>query len=391
MIPRYSHPALTLIWTREQVFIRWFDVGVEHVRTIAGREVGEVLLQVGPPTGHQVRWWENQTGHEMLAFLSALDRRIQNALDKGKVEPELAAKARAALHRGLTSSDVMDTALALGLQDSEVVITQEWRAASNELIKLMRRTEDKQAIGRTHGQLAAPMEASHPWSVLFAVLSRCYSRTAEAFLNARVGKLSGPVGTNWRDDEAVTLNKLGLFSTDSTQLVPRDRLANLAYQLSSLVTACEAVATQVWLLAQAGIAQVRLDESGTVGSSAMPHKRNPIMAENIRGLARMARPLAQELQLGMVQWGEHDLAHSAVERVALPDLLHLTATVLRRTATLVSGVSWEEVAPPAHYVDTNEALRRLQDSGVSYVEAHAQLSGAYRDGKISATSIEEDL
>jgi adenylosuccinate lyase len=390
MIRRYQNVEIANLWAPDEIYRRWWGVEWEHAKTIAGDQVAHVIRMVGPPTESQVRYHESKSGHEMIAFLTALDERIKWAATnyKGEGEEEIKShisEARAALHRGLTSSDVQDTALALGLWRSKVVVDQAWGDIADALLQLMNRTRGT-TVGRTHGQLASVMPAAHRWEVLYAVVSRCYARVAESFLNLRVGKLSGPVGTLQTDDECSTLERLGLAQTTSSQLVPRDRLANWAYQISSLITACEAVATQVWLLAQQGIDGVLLGES--VSSSAMPHKRNPTMAENVRGLARMARPLAQELQLGMVQWGEHDLAHSSVERVAVPDLLHLAVTSLQRTAALVSGVTVVEPTLPDGYRDTSAVLRSAQAAGMAYVDAHAAISsGTYQDGKIVDTTV----
>jgi adenylosuccinate lyase len=110
----------------------------------------------------------------------------------------------------------------------------------------------------------------------------------------------------------------------------------------------------------------------------------------VRGLARIARGNAEALQLGMIQWGEHDMSHSSVERVALPDLLHLVVAALSRTAALVSGLSWEEPTLPEDYQDSAAILRGLQASGTPYVEAHGQLTAFYRDGKIPDTTTEGD-
>jgi adenylosuccinate lyase len=283
---------------------------------------------------------------------------------------------------------VTDTALFLGLQRSQPVIELRALALMDELSVFRDGFEPcATTLGRTHGQLAAPMPAEHRWDVLHETFDRCWNRVESAFVVLDVGKLSGPVGTRGYAEQG--LQKLGLRDTTCTQVVPRDRLAHWAHCLAELVTVCEAIATQVWLLCQSGVNELRFAAPGTVGSSAMPHKTNPIVAENIRGLARVARSQADLLQVGMVQWGEHDLAHSSVERIAVPDLLHLTCTILSRTTTLVSGLSWVDPGYPTDYVDTSEQLRQLQAQGVAYVDAHRQLTDLYRSGKIAATTTEE--
>lgn len=390
MISRYENPRIRDIWSPGEVYERWFQVELEHVRTLAGQSAFEALDEIGPPDPVSVYVHERVTGHDVAAFLRALDDRIQRFPWKDVQDVRLEiSKIRSILHLGLTSSDVVDTALAMGLHDSAEVVRDCQQRLAKELERLANRTAGQYTIGRTHGQFAVPMPAYHRWSVLLDTLERVWRRCRGAFEDVAVGKLSGPVGLSEGSLTRTALARLNLREARATQIVPRDRLAHLAYCLGALATTAEAIATQVWLLAQENIGELRVAPVGRVGSSAMPHKANPILAENVRGLVRMARSAAELLQIGMVQWGEHDLAHSSVERVAVPDLLHLVCTALERTATLVSGVVWEEPTIPEGYVDTSVELRRLQVQGVPYVDAHDQLTASYRDGKIPHTTTEE--
>jgi adenylosuccinate lyase len=385
MIGRYEHPRIAEIWAPQAVLDRWHRVEVVRVEQIAGADVGEALASVQTPTPAQVAYYERESRHDVMAFLRALDNRLIARLTVVAPEgKEALERARAVLHYGLTSSDVVDTALAMGLQASGPVAVKLSRHLIAGLHRFAASLEPATTVGRTHGQLAAPMPAAHRWDVLGGMVDRGMMRLLAAFNWTDVGKLSGPVGVNISGENAA-LHKLGLRGAESTQIVPRDRLAHLAHCLAEQATMCEAVATQVWLFAQAGVEEIRL-RIGTTSSSAMPHKTNPIAAETIRGLARLARSAAETLQLGVVQWGEHDMAHSSVERVSLVDLLHLTCTALLKTTALVSGLSWEEPRLPEGYVDASERLQELQSAGTPYVEAHAQLTGLYRDGKIVATT-----
>lgn len=397
MINRYEDKAIQELWSPAAVYLRWFEVEVAHIREMAGADIAEALNSVRVPTPHQVNYYERETGHDVAAFLLALDRNIcaMGAKQDDVPDPDRWATVRSSLHFGLTSSDVVDTGLALGLQQTWPVVTKRVADLTEALMTFVNRFDpDDTTIGRTHGQLAAPMPAEHRWGVLLQMLDRAWTRADNALFMTDVGKLSGPVGVGGLDSnrEERVLYELGLRSTATTQIVPRDRLAHWAHCMAELATVFEAVVTQVWLLAQAGINEVRVSPVGAVGSSAMPHKVNPILAENIRGLARMARSNAELLQLGMVQWGEHDLAHSSVERVALPDLLHLVCTAASRTAALVSGLTWVDPGHPPGYIDTHEELCRLQTTqGMSYVDAHAQLTQLYRDGKIAGITTTEEI
>jgi len=390
MIARYRDEEIHELWNPQAIYRRWFEVEVAHMREVAGTDVADAMdTRVYPPNAQQVDYYERETGHDVAAFLLALDRNIQvtRAPDHPDyLNAQMVAHIRSALHYGLTSSDVTDTALMLGILRSwPVVLTRAQNTVSVLLRFIGEIPEWAVSMGRTHGQLAAPMPARHRWSVLSETLERAVVRVDEAVDFMDVGKLSGPVGTDCTKQDA-SLARLDLRETESTQIIPRDRLAHWAHTLAELVSICEAIATQVWLLCQSGVNELRFVTPGSVGSSAMPHKTNPILAENIRGLSRIARGYADMLQIGTVQWGEHDLAHSSVERIAIPDLLHLTCTTLTRTATLMSGLSWEDAGRPAGYVDTSEELRRLQANGVPYVEAHAQLTALYRTGKITTTT-----
>jgi len=391
VIKRYEDKEISSLWSEEATYRRWFEVEVAHLRQVAGPEIADALNdKVYPPIKAQVDYYERETGHDVAAFLRALDANILTARDPGHpdhIDPELITKIRSGLHYGLTSSDVVDTAMALGLLQSRDVV----RERAVNLIETLHAFVDElgvhETIGRTHGQLAAPMPAHLRWSVLAEMTERAWTRLLVQFDWLDTGKLSGPVGT-FSAGESLALAEMGLRESTCTQIVPRDRLAHWAHCMSGLATVCEAIATQVWLLAQEGIGELRVAANGQVGSSAMPHKVNPVVAENIRGLARMARSLAETLQLGVVQWGEHDLSHSSVERVAVPDLLHLVCTILLRTAVLVSGLSWSDPGHPSGYVDTSEEMRALQGKGMAYVDAHAQLTAMYRDGKIRTTTTE---
>lgn len=389
MIERYQDPELAEIWGLERTYVRWFEVELAHLREVAGASVADWLDEVGPPRPTEVRYQEGKTGHEMAAFLLALDLRMRRAEANGKDPEGQSFKARSALHFRLTSSDVIDTAMALALSESYSVVNIRCTTLENALLYFCTELKGKATLGRTHGQVATAMPANRRWLVLVEMLERSWARVTSAVEFLDVGKLSGPVGTSGGEVEVNTLTRLGLRDTEATQIVPRDRLAHFAYCLAGMATVCEAIATQVWLFAQQGIEELRVASNGSVGSSAMPHKNNPILAENVRGLARMARANAEALQFGIVQWGEHDLAHSSVERVALPDLLHLVVAALSRTATLVSGLSWEQPKTPEGYVDTHEELRQLQADGMPYVDAHGQLTELYRSGKITSTTTEE--
>lgn len=381
MIERYEDKQISVIWSRTAELDRWFAVEVARMRLVRDLQAAERLEKIGPPSPIRVADFEETTRHEVMAFLLAVDERIR------WTEP--AGELRQWLHYGLTSSDVIDTALGMAMRATHQVLTEYILQILAQLALLCTELQSQPLVmARTHGQYAVPMPAAHRWQVLYANLMIANRNFNEARADVMVGKMSGPIGAShsFPAGDAAPLRALGLASIPSTQIVPRVGLAHWAHSLAEVATVCEAIATQVWLLAQEDVGEVGEGAApGQVGSSAMPHKFNPIRSENIRGLVRLARMNAEVLQQSVVQWGEHDLAHSSVERVALPDLCHLSAAILTRTAALVSGLQFRPgMAVPADYVDTHLALMAAQRAGKPYVEAHAELrSQPYPDGKIS--------
>jgi len=341
MIGRYEHPTIADLWSPTSILDRWVLVETEVLRARGIDESTLADLITHRPTPLQVETRERSTNHEFVAFLKEWRFNLSEA---DVIRP-------AALHAGLTSSDVIDTAQALALCASHgLVMFLLYRLLDTTDL---RGTEETAQIGRTHGQYAEPYPIWHPWAVLTGMLYRQSHRLEQAEDGLLLAKLSGPVGRPNSDAvliENKVFQKLGLRSCDSTQIVPRDGLAHWVGCIAELATICEAVATRVRLWSQSGVDEYwEATRPDQVGSSAMPHKQhNPILSENICGLARMVRTQAAALQLGVVQWWDRDLAHSSVERVMLPDLCHLICTILVRTRTLVDGLELNEGAVAAN-------------------------------------------
>lgn len=341
MIGRYEHPAIVDLWSPTSIIDRWILVEIEVLRARGvSRDLLDLMTQFRP-TPERVADQELVTNHEFVAFLDAWRYGME----------EVGVDCPVSLHFGLTSSDVIDTAQALALVASHGLVM-------DLLYQLLNATEargraNETQIGRTHGQYAEPYPAWHPWTVFTGMLYRQSLRLESANDGLRRAKLSGPVGLpDYRTAsvEAKVLPKLGLEPCDSTQIVPRDGLAHWVGCVAELATVCEAIATRVRLWSQSGVDEYwEATRPNQVGSSAMPHKQhNPILSENICGLARMIRTQAATLQLGVVQWWDRDLAHSSVERVMLPDLCHLICTILVRTRALVDGLELNKGAVAAN-------------------------------------------
>lgn len=380
MIERYQDPTMSRIWNRQAELDRWARIEIAAMRfnPLVPSGVADLVDQVERPDPESVDTEELACGHEVIAFLRVWTRLLTPSQSWSEDIDARFAAARQWLHYGLTSSDVVDSGLALALTESGNEILSRARGLRGALGRTQAQLlhADEQ-IGRTHGQWAMPRPASYPWQVARQTLVRIRERLAVIVAqDLPVGKLSGPVGVEQAPGGVDALVGLGLATVPSTQIVPRDGIAAFASTLADLATFCEGLATQVRLLAQSEVAEVA--EGTRVGSSAMPHKRNPAAAENICGLARLARAVAEPLRLGLIQWGDRDLAHSSVERVALPGLCHLAATILRRMTVLVDGLVWDydrirDNLHTAEYVNgpnTHARLMKLQREGYSYLDAH---------------------
>lgn len=376
MIPRYEDAVIAHMFSPGEVRRRWarVEIAVLWARGKPGQLSPEML-----PTDNQMALWEERTDHEFVAFLSAWRENT----------PQSDLFDRKALHAGLTSSDVQDTALMLVLAEATTKVLRLIDTLDAAILGQQRRIRGYDQIGRTHGQYSIPRQAEWPLDVLRHQVANCEKALRVASRFTSTGKLSGPAGVRGQLSHAIqvkALASLGLTPVQSTQVIPRDGIARWANELATVVTVCEAIATQVRLLSADGVNEVWEGNhpSTRVGSSAMPHKRaNPITAENICGLARLARGYAGMLQQGIVQWGDRDLAHSSVERVAIPDLLHVTCTALNRTGEMMVGLVWD-TEEMANNVD--EALEagagsyaKLTQVGGDYMANHAKISEELSD------------
>lgn len=335
MIGRYEDPVVVSLWSRGSIVDGWVRVESEVlVARGVGGELVDAMVECAP-SPEQIAVEELTTRHEFVAFLNCWRVNME----------QTSVYCPTTLHEGLTSSDIIDTGQALTLLASQRYVLE----LLETLIQMVTEYDsyDSDQIGRTHGQYAEPYPAWHPWIVFESMLRRQQQRLRQTTPGLRMAKLSGPVGyatTDLASIEKRVLRKLGLTPCDGTQIVPRDGLAHWVGCLAELATICESIATRVRLWSQSGVDEYwERTTPGQVGSSAMAHKRhNPILSENICGLARMVRAQAATLQMGVVQWWDRDLAHSSVERVMLPDLCHLICTILTRTTDLATGLEINE-------------------------------------------------
>jgi adenylosuccinate lyase len=309
------------VWSEEHKLETWLQVEVAASEALAEQGVvpaGDLaqIKEARPPDPAMVRERERVTNHDVAAFVDVVSESV--------------GAAGRWIHFGLTSSDVLDTALALQLREAGRELLAGADALTAVLVRRAREFSDVLCMGRTHGVHAEPTTFGVKLAGFAWESRRAADRLRHAFEQAEVGKLSGAVGTYSAlgpDVERAALDRLGLRPEDvSTQVVPRDRHAEVLSAIALAGASLERLATEIRHLQRTEVREAEEPfGEGQKGSSAMPHKRNPITSERVAGLARLLRGYAQAGLENVALWHERDISHSSVERVALPDataLLH---------------------------------------------------------------------
>ncbi|MDX6643293.1 MAG: adenylosuccinate lyase, partial [Solirubrobacteraceae bacterium] len=331
MIDRYTRPELGAIWTDEARMEAWRRVEVAACEQLEGPSADELeAIRRATFTVEAVREREAVTDHDVAAFVDVL--------------AASAGPAGRWIHFGLTSSDVLDTALALQLRAAGEVILPAARELVEALAQRAREHRDTLCVGRTHGVHAEPTTFGLKLASLAFEADRNAQRLESAFAQAAVGAISGAVGTYAATDPAFegrVLTSLGLDREPvSTQVVARDRHAHLVQAIALAGAGLERLATEVRHLQRTEVREVEEPfREGQKGSSAMPHKRNPIVSERICGLARVLRGNAGAGVENVALWHERDISHSGAERVILPDSTILIDYMQQLALRVVRGMT----------------------------------------------------
>jgi adenylosuccinate lyase len=335
VIARYARPAMARIWSDESKLARWLDVelaaleGWAEVGAIPTEDVAEIRTNAAPPTPQRVAEIERVTDHDVAAFVDA-------------VAEQLGPTGRW-VHHGLTSSDVVDTALSLQIQDAGRLVLEGIDRLLEAVVALADKHRAAICIGRSHGIHAEPTTFGWKLAGWAFELDRTRTRIARALEANRVGQLSGTVGTYAQLDpevERIACERLGLEPDPlSTQVIARDRHAELLNALALAATSLERFATEIRHLARTEVREVEEPfAQGMKGSSAMPHKRNPKVAERICGLARVVRANALVGMENVPLWHERDISQSSAERIVLPDSFLALDYMLDRFHWIVDGL-----------------------------------------------------
>lgn len=334
MIERYSTPAMSQIWSLESrfQFMLEVEIAVAQVQSELGlipKSAYRMIKSKARFDVVQIQQIEKTVKHDVIAFVTNV---AQFVGPMGRY-----------LHFGLTSSDVLDTALSLQMKVGGELILAELQTLKKVMACQIQEHQSTLCAGRTHGMWAEPTTFGLKLAGFLAELKRNEQRLKQAIENNQICKLSGAVGTYSSlppKVEQLVAKKLKLKpETVATQVIPRDRQAEFLVALSFLLTGFERLAVELRHLQRSEVAEVLESfQSGQKGSSAMPHKQNPITAENITGLARMVRSYSQAMMDNIVLWHERDISHSSVERVFLPDAFILSHYAIGRMTQLISGL-----------------------------------------------------
>jgi len=333
MIPRYTRPEMGKLWDPETKYRKWLDVEIAACEAWAA--LGEIPKDALRVIRKKARFdvqaiddIEKVVKHDVIAFLTSVAQSVG-------VESRF-------IHKGLTSSDILDTAQALLMRDASTMIMEDIRELMVVLKTQAYKYKDTPVIGRSHGVHAEPMTFGLKFALWYEDMNRNLSRMKHARDVVSIGKLSGAVGTFSNIPPAVeekVCRKLGLKPEPvATQIVQRDRHAEYLTTLALIAACIEKIAVEIRHLQRSEVMEAEEPfMAGQKGSSAMPHKRNPVGCENISGLARLVRTNAMAAIENIALWHERDISHSSVERVIIPDssilvdyMLHRMKGILKR-------------------------------------------------------------
>ena len=374
MIERYTRPEMGAIWSERRKLDTWLQVELAVVdalveQGVVPEEDGVVIRDRAAFTVDAVKEREKVTDHDVAAFVDVV---AESVGEQGRW-----------VHHGLTSSDVLDTGLGLQLSQAAMVLVGGAHDYRDALIRRSREQVDTLCVGRTHGVHAEPTTFGVKLAGFAFEAHRNMRRLERAAETVSVGALSGAVGTyaaNGPEIEEAVLHRLGLGREDvSTQVVPRDRHAELLEAIALAGAGLERFATEIRHLQRTEVREVEepFREGSQKGSSAMPHKRNPIVSERISGIARLLRAYALTGLENVALWHERDISHSSVERVSLPDATILLDYAQHLAVRVVEGMTIHADRMRANLNATRGALYS-QRALLALVEAGRSRDDAYR-------------
>lgn len=372
MIKRYSRSRMRSVWEDENKFQKWLEI--EILACEAQAKLGNIPLQAVDRIKKRAKFnvervaeIEKETQHDVVAFLTNLS---ENVGKEGRY-----------IHYGMTSSDILDTGLSLLMRETAKILIEDIKKLMKILKKIALQYEDTMMMGRTHGIHAEPVTFGLKMALWYYEMERNLKRMEEAMEVISYGKISGVVGTYANIHpyvESYVCRKLGLKPAEvSTQTLQRDRHAQYLMTLAIIASSLDKFATEIRALQRTDLREVEEPFTrGQKGSSAMPHKRNPILAERISGLSRVIRGNVQAALENIALWHERDISHSSVERIILPDSTILLDYMLDRFIYIMQNLNvypenMQKNMEKTHgLVFSQRVLLALIDKGVSREEAY---------------------
>jgi adenylosuccinate lyase len=372
MIPRYSRPEMSAIWEPQNRFRIWFEIEAHACDALAAKgvipkEAAKAVWAKGGFDIARIDEVEREVKHDVIAFLTSLAEHVG---------PE----ARF-VHQGMASSDVLDTCLAVQLKQASDILLADLDALMAALKRRALEHKTSLTIGRSHGIHAEPTTLGLKLAGHYAAFARNRERLQRARTEIATGAISGAVGTFANIDpdvEAYVAEKLGLaVEPISTQIIPRDRHAMFFATLAVIASSLENLATEIRHLQRTEVREAEeFFSAGQKGSSSMPHKRNPVLSENITGLARLVRATVVPALENVTTWHERDISHSSVERVIAPDATIALDFALARAAGLVDKLVIYPEAMRANLdrlgglIHSQRVLLALTQAGMSREDAY---------------------
>lgn len=397
---RYGSAEIRAVFEEEARFQRMLDV--EAALAWARAQVGDIPRESAEEIERhattkdvkvaRVHEIEKVTEHEVMALVEAIS--------------ELSGKSGAYVHLGATSADVLDTALALQMKDGLGIVGAKLDKLESVLMNLSKNYRDTMMIGRTHAQHALPMTLGLKFAVWLREVARHVERLGECRNRVLVGKMSGAIGTmaglgkNARKIQELVMKRLGLQAPEVTsQIVQRDRYAELVCVFAMLASSLDKFATEVRNLQRPEINELAepFEVGKQVGSSTMPHKKNPWKSESVSSLAKMERSLVGPALEGIVTWHERDLSQSASERFVIPESFILIDHMLNSMVRILSGLNVNEKGMLENLMKfkdpmmTEAVMIALVNKGLPRQQAHKLLQGMIFRSQEEGTSFEEAL
>ena len=390
MIPRYAPKDVAALFSDEHRFDTMLEVELL---------AAEALVELGVVPANDAAALRARRPVVDAAFVAAVNQREEitnhdTAAFVDVVQDRVGMPEGAWVHYGLTSSDVVDTAFCATLTAAMDIVLTETTNLRDALTARALESVDVPVMGRTHGMHAEPTTYGAKFALFALQVDRDLQRARDARSAIAVGKLSGAVGTFSNIDPSVetyVCEHLGLTPVPATQVIARDRHAQVLYACAALGTSMEQFALEVRHLARSEVGEVEEPFApGQKGSSAMPHKRNPVVAERLSGLARVLRGYLQAGLEDVALWHERDISHSSVERVIMPDALQLTVYMLRKATWLTDGLVLRPERALYNLTEASLGLIFSQSVLLALIESGVSRDDAYRVVQAAArTSIDE--